>query len=360
MDYLKLIRPLNLLFMALLMVLMNYCVVMPLLTCFGLDGSVLLPNMIFLLLLLGSILIGAGGYAINDYFDTKIDLINRPDKLIVGHSITKDQAARIHHIVTILGVLSGLSAACLLRSVTVGLLFLMSAGLLWFYSASYKRVFLLGNVTVACCTALLPLLIAIAHHAWLTRPDHFGDLLQQTPVSRVIYGSMALFALFAFLLTLVREIIKDMEDLNGDRESECHTVPVVIGVAKAKILVSILVAVTLSLAVWTYVSYLKDFPLFNPAPNIFGQIPEVPIDPSFATLRYLLIAVVLPLLFTLIITLRAVTPRDFHHASTLAKVTMLLGSLYSILFYLLLAQAQGIPFLGLFSILPTSQPVALP
>ncbi|MBP5306961.1 MAG: geranylgeranylglycerol-phosphate geranylgeranyltransferase [Paludibacteraceae bacterium] len=363
MDYLKLIRPINLLFMTLLMILMHCCVVSPLLATFGLDSPelpALMPSGIFLLLLFATLFIAAGGYVINDYFDTKIDLINHPDTLIVGHSVTKDQAARIHHISTALGVLFGLSAAFLLRSVTVGLIFLMCAGLLWFYSASYKRIFLLGNLIVALCTALLPLLIAIAHHAWLTRPDHFGELLRETPVSQVIYGAMALFALFAFLLTLLREIIKDMEDINGDRESECHTVPVVIGIPRTKVIACGLVVLTLLAALWTYLSCLRDFPLFSASPDIFGQTPTLPIEPAFASLRYFLVALLLPLVFTVVLVVRAKTPSDFHHASTLVKITMLLGSLYSVLFYLLLAQAQGIPFLGLFSILPTSNPVALP
>lgn len=344
MDYLRLIRYKNLIFIALLQWLMYYAVVMPIQqTIFlAVNPAVWQPWCLqgyqLLMLIVATVLIAAGGYVINDYFDTRIDLLNRPDKLIVNRTIAKKTASLIHAITTGIGVVVGVALAVILHNLTLGLIMVMTPGLLWFYSASYKRQFILGNVIVSLCAAFVPLTVAIASNAMLT--SQFGDILQD-PQSKLfiasIYAWICGFAIFAFLLTFIREIIKDMEDEYGDKEMECHTIPVVLGDNKAKIVVYSLIGLTLLLVALFYVKFISTFGFFGEAT-------------STASLRYLVIGVVVPLLFLVYFVLKAKSPDGYHTASICCKIVMILGSLYSLVFYFLVAKAQGLPVFDLFYI----------
>ena len=172
-----------------------------------LQVSLLAPG--FGLLVLSALLVGAAGYIINDYYDVKIDAINRPDRLVVGRVVPRRHAMLAHVLLSGAGVglAGGLSA--LLGLVTLG-----SALLLWGYSARFKRVALVGNVSIATLTAALVLL---------------PELQLQTRLPAVW-----VYALAAFLLTVVREIVKDVEDMRGDAHHGCRTLPLVLGVARTK------------------------------------------------------------------------------------------------------------------------------
>lgn len=171
-------------------------------------GAVLLAPR-FLLLLLAALLVAAAGYIINDYYDVKIDAINRPDRLVIGRVIRRRHAMLAHLLLTGLGV--GLAGWL---SPLLGLVTLGSALLLWGYSARFKRVALVGNVSIATLTGALVLL---------------PELQLQTGLPGVW-----VYALAAFLLTVVREIVKDVEDMRGDAHYGCRTLPLVLGVARTK------------------------------------------------------------------------------------------------------------------------------
>ncbi|WP_375417872.1 geranylgeranylglycerol-phosphate geranylgeranyltransferase [uncultured Hymenobacter sp.] len=163
----------------------------------------------FLLLLLAALLVAAAGYIINDYYDVKIDAINRPDRLVIGRVVRRRHAMLAHLLLTGVGV--GLAG---LLSPLLGLVTLGSALLLWGYSARFKRVALVGNVSIATLTGALVLL---------------PELQLRTGLPGVW-----VYALAAFLLTVVREIIKDVEDMRGDAHHGCRTLPLVLGVARTK------------------------------------------------------------------------------------------------------------------------------
>ncbi|MGI4733746.1 MAG: geranylgeranylglycerol-phosphate geranylgeranyltransferase [Janthinobacterium lividum] len=171
-------------------------------------GAVLLAPR-FGLLVLAALLVAAAGYIINDYYDVKIDAINRPDRLVVGRLLGRRQAMLAHLVLSGVGV--GLALALSWR---LGLVTLGAALLLWGYSARFKRLPLVGNVSIAALTAALVLL----------------------PELQLLTGRKAvwLYALAAFLLTVVREIVKDIEDMRGDAQHDCHTLPLVWGVARSK------------------------------------------------------------------------------------------------------------------------------
>ncbi|QIL76950.1 geranylgeranylglycerol-phosphate geranylgeranyltransferase [Hymenobacter sp. HDW8] len=196
----RLVRLPNLLLMGLCLLLVRACL---------LQASQQLLSASFGLLILASLCVAAAGYIINDYYDVKIDSINRPTRLVVGRVINRRHAMMAHLILTGMGVLVAGVLSPLLGLVHVG-----AALLLWGYSARFKRLPLVGNVSIATLTGALVLL---------------PELQLRTGQSAVW-----VYALAAFLLTVVREVIKDVEDMRGDAAHKCLTLPIVWGVARTK------------------------------------------------------------------------------------------------------------------------------
>jgi 4-hydroxybenzoate polyprenyltransferase len=325
-NYLQLIRYKNLIIIIFLQWMMHVCVIRPVLIPFRV--ALATPDLAFWLLVLSSILIAAGGYVINDYFDVRIDEINRPEKVIVGSKVSKKTAMRMYQVITGVGLLAGIGLAIWAHNVTLGFLFIAITGLLWFYSASYKRQFLLGNIIVAVAAGLVPFITALMEIAFLHKT--YGELLDFTPVAPTILSWINGFSLFAFLITLLREMVKDMEDVDGDREVECRTMPVVWGIRRSKGVVYTLTAIILSVAGF-YVS-------------------KIHFANDSLTLRYYLIGIVAPSLYFSYLIIRAKEKRTLHQASGVLKFIMIVGICYSFVFYFLQARAYGFPLFDLFMV----------
>lgn len=316
-DIFKIIRTRNLLFIAVIQLLMGESVLVPILQTYGFQSG--LQSGMLSLLIVATICIAAGGYILNDYFDIKIDTINKPDKMVVGKSISRRTAMVLHQILTTLGVVAGLLLSLYARSFTLALIFIVVPGLLWFYSASYKRMFLIGNLVIAFTSALSILIVGIAELAFLQK--EFGQIIFQTPIPNLIYGWISGFAVFAFITTLIREIIKDIEDEKGDREMECRTLPIKWGLKKTKLIVYILILITIIGLFLTNRFYI----------HFEGTL----------TIRFMITGLILPFSMLTYLIYKAKTPNEFHQASTLIKVIMLVGVLYSIIFYYLQAKSNG-------------------
>ena len=310
-DILHLVRWTNLLFLGILMWLMEKWVAVPVLNNASYGEQ--LPGYMLLLLTLAVVLIAAGGYVINDYFDIKIDRINRPDGLIVTRSISKPAAMRLSLCLSGIGLVCGLVAAFLLRSMTIGIIMIIVPGLLWFYSSSYKRLLIIGNITIAVLAAITPLLVAFANEAQikLLHAAH-PEVLPFTPI-HTLYAWLGGFALFAFLLTWIREIVKDLQDQMGDRELECHTMPVVWGEKWTKIFVTALAIATIAIIghLWYHVL---------PFPTAWNSL----------STRYIVFGIITPLIGSIILLWSAKIPSDYKTCQRLVKFTMFLGMLYSI------------------------------
>ena len=307
-NILLLVRWSNLFFLGALIYVMEKWVVVPILDDVAFGEQ--LPWYILLLIAAATILIAAGGYVINDYFDIKIDRINRPDQLIVTQYISKENAMRLSIGLSGVGMVCGLVAAWLLRSSTIAILFAIIPGLLWFYSSSYKRLLIIGNVTIALLSALSPMMVAIANVAQLQLK--YSTILPYTTLEHDIYAWVGGFSLFAFLLTWIREIVKDLQDQMGDRELECHSMPIVWGNIVTKIVVTALIVLTTVLIGWFWYSLL-------------------PFDhswQSFST-RYIVLAIIIPLWGALWLLWAAKIPSDYRTCQQVLKLTMFLGMLYS-------------------------------
>ena len=308
-EIMRLVRWSNLLFLAALIYLMEKWVAVPILDAAAFGEQ--LPWFITLLLALATVLLAAGGYVINDYFDVKIDRINRPDELIVTRTIPKPTAMHLSLCLSGVGILCGLVIAILLRSMTLGILFILVPGLLWFYSSSYKRLFMIGNLIIALLAGLTPMLVAMTNVAQLRL--RYAPILPYTSLEHDLYTWLGGFALFAFLLTWMREIVKDMQDQMGDRELECHSMPVVWGDTWTKIFVTALAVLTLAII-----------------GHLWYRVLPFPIGWNSLSTRYIVLGIITPLLGALGLLWAAKIPSDYKNCQQLIKFTMFLGMLYSI------------------------------
>lgn len=229
-----------------------------------------------LFLLIGTGCIAAAGYIINDYYDIKIDLVNHPDTVVVGAALPRRQAIILHWSFNALGVGAGF-----LVGWEISLVNLVSAFLLWWYSNYLKRLLLVGNLVVGLLTGLSVLLVAFIYP---TNVEH-----------------IAIFAFFAGGISLVREIIKDIEDQVGDKKFGCKTLPVVWGIRRTKtFLYGLIIAFSVSYLLLTYVYFRTSFLLF--------------------------LSVLIPFLLLLMYRVfLADTKKDFNALSNLCKVIMVIG-----------------------------------
>lgn len=244
---------------------------------FLVDRSTLDDGRLFLLSV-STVLIAAAGYIINDYYDVKIDYINKPERVVIGKNIPRRYAILFHVVLSGIGIIIGL-----LLSWRIAALNVLSAFLLWLYSNNLKRLPFIGNFSVAFLTGL---------SVWIV------DLLYRHGSALIV-----IYASFAFFMTLVREIIKDMEDLKGDNTFGCRTLPIVWGLRRTKFAIYFILAV-FALTVILINQFYKALPL-----------------------EYFLIFLFIPLLILLYRLIRADTTRDFAALSTFCKIIMLLGIL---------------------------------
>ena len=308
-DIMRLVRWSNLLFLAALIWLMEKWVATPILVKAAFGEQI--PGYMLLLIILATVLIAAGGYVINDYFDVKIDRINRPDEVIVTRSVSKPAAMRLSMTLSGIGIACGITVAILLRSLTIGILFVLIPGLLWFYSSSYKRLFMIGNLIIALLAAVTPMVVALTNVAILQL--RYETILPYTTLPHDLYAWLGGFALFAFLLTWIREIIKDLQDQMGDRELECHSMPVVWGETGTKVFVTALIVLTLAII-----------------GHLWWHILPFPTAWTSLSTRYIALGIVTPLLCSIWLLRSAKIPSDYKTCQQVVKFTMLIGMLYSI------------------------------
>ena len=311
-PYLQLLRIGNLAFLAILLYVMEKWVAFPLLH--QQKFPELMPWWVLTLLIFSVVCVAAGGYVINDYFDVKIDRINRPDDLVVTRVISRDAAMNWFYALTAIGIVAGLAVAWWARSWNLLFIYIVIPGLLWFYSSSYKRMFLIGNLIVAFISALVPLLVAMVNADHLRFLYH--ESLAYTPIVGQLYVWLGGFALFCMLLTLSREVVKDMEDVEGDRELECRTMPIVWGEKVSKIVVTIVLLATIAL-----IAYLAWFVL------------PFPMEWATFTGRFIIFGLMVPMLCVLVLLWSARSKRELHTVQQVLKFAMFLGTMFSYVIY---------------------------
>jgi len=268
-NYLKLIRAINLFMVG----LTQYVTALFLLSTRG-EWFEILNDVNFFLMVSATVMITSAGYLINDYYDIKIDFVNKPDRVVVGKELRRRWVIFGHTALNITAIAIGFYI-----SIEIGIIMFGAAFMLWLYSNQLKRLPFIGNFVVAVLTGTTLILVAEYFH-------------QRAYI-------IACYAIFAAYITLVREIIKDTEDMKGDARFGCKTIPIIMGVAKTKwVIYAIMIAfqITVIILLWN-------------------------------------MSVVLPIILGITLLLlaygvqKADTVKQFHNLSTYCKIIMLLGVL---------------------------------
>lgn len=297
------IRIQNLLIIAFTQYTMRYFVLAPLLKIHAYELQ--MGNYQFFLLVFASICLTAAGYVINDYFDMKTDFINHPESVIVGKRISRRAAMFWHLLLNGIAVLCGLYVSWYIGYPLIAAIFIAGIGLLWFYSTTYKKQFLIGNIIIAIFAAVAPFLV-VFFEIPLLHEEYYTMLLKyQTTLNYVIFYFLG-FSVFAFLLTLAREIVKDAEDFEGDSMSGINSVPVVLGMRSTKIIINTIIAITI----------------------IGILLAQYFIISSVLSWIYIVSILILPLMATFLIIGMAKSKKYYSRASLLLKITMLAGICY--------------------------------
>jgi len=307
---LRLVRFQNLLIIAATQYIMRYCIIYPFLKINGFELQ--LNGFHFALLVLATVFIAAAGYVINDYFDTGTDRVNRPGDVVIDRSIQRRLAMLLHFVLNFTGIVIGAYLSFYIGVSQLVLVFVLATGLLWFYSTHYKRQFLIGNFVVSIMTGIVPLMVILFEMPLLN--DKYGLIMisHQANFNYIFFWIMA-FSFFAFLTTLLREIIKDTEDFEGDSAFGMNTLPIYIGRRNTKIVIVSLILTSLGLLTIIFIRFL----LYRG------------ISLDYITSGYFFFFLFVPFIYLLYKIVIAKTKNDFHLASQITKLIMLAGILYS-------------------------------
>ena len=302
-SFFNLIRWKNLLMIAIAQLLIKYA----LLDSFGIKTS--LDNLGITVLILATVCIAAAGYIINDIYDIETDFINKPDKLIIDKTISEKTAYNLFIFFNILGVGIGFYVSNYVGKNAFFSLFVIISALLYVYASYLKQILLIGNIVISILVALSILIVGI-----------FELIPSITPENRqfqlTFFKIILDYTLFAFMINLLREIAKDLEDIDGDYKASMNTLPIVFGRKRATILLFIL----------TFI------PLFGIAFYVINSLYKEPI-----AVGYFLLFIMGPLIYICIKSFNAESKKDYHHISSLLKLVMFFGMLSLLLYkYILL------------------------
>ena len=301
--FFRLVRLPNLFFIALTQTLFQYCIYHPLFM-----GDIPFSDTKqFILLVAASVLIAAGGYIINDYFDVNIDQVNKPGKIVVDKVIHRRWAIAWHMILSIAGIGLTILALPFFQKWYLVLANIAVVILLWVYSTTYKKYLLVGNVIIALLTAWTILIIYFSKID-ITEVLAAGDVERQAKFFRLTM----LYAAFAFIISLVREAIKDMEDLEGDARYNCFTMPIAWGINATKIYVAVWLIVLILMLMVTQ-AYILPYGWWIPV-------------------MYCILMIIIPLGNIFFRLFKSSTQHQFHILSNRTKFVMLTGILSMIFF----------------------------
>ncbi len=210
----------------------------------------------------------------------------------------------LHAILSVTGLALSVYVGYKIGNALIPFFNLLAILILWFYSSTFKKKLLIGNVLISLLTAWVILVLTVAEYRFRISPH---DIVWQ----RLLKVSF-IYAGFAFIISLIREVIKDMEDLEGDTRYGCSTMPVVWGLPVSKVFTGVWIVVLTGLV-------------------IAIQIYVLQLGWWYSAL-YSIIAIITPLLWVLKKLYTAGTPGEFHQLSSAVKLIMLAGIISMIFF----------------------------
>lgn len=316
--FFNLIRWKNIVIVAIAQLLVWWCIILPL----SISQAIFLQPFQFVLLCLSTLMLAAAGYIINDYFDIRIDLRNRPEKVIIGKIIKQRWAMFWHSLFNVLGIGIAFYLAKELGNPYLVTLQVVTTILLWLYSTHLKRMFVSGNVCVAMLTALSIATVAIYEPALLQYAEDGVMVIRATFERLNPIMFIGVYIYFAFFLTWMREIVKDMEDFKGDAEEGCVTMPIKIGIKKTNTWIYVLGVITLLPILYSVLALLK----VGRITHEFGWY--------FFTL-YVIVCILLPLVLFLLNIGKKATAVHYEKMSKRLKWLMVLGLVTLPIYYYL-------------------------
>lgn len=300
--FFKLIRWKNLLLLALVQYLIKYGLLEPFIELYGVTTT--LKPFGFGVLVFATICIAAAGNIINDIFDLKADRINKPNKIIIGNYIPENRAFNLFIALNIIGVVLGYFISYQIGKSGFFAIFVIISGLLYLYSSYLKQYVIIGNVIISLLVSLGLLIVGIFE---LLPPITVDNSEIQITFFNIILD----YAIFAFLINLIREVVKDIEDTEGDIAANYKTLTTVFGLKTAKVVALTLTLVTISSVVFYIIKFLYKENL---------------------VVGYFLIAIVAPLIYSGIATFQASKKQDYSKISVILKLIMLAGICSMLLF----------------------------
>lgn len=292
-SFLRLIRYPNLLMIILTQVLVKYFLFEP----FHLD--VALNHFSFSLLVISMVCLAAAGNIINDLHDVETDSINKPEKLIIGAKISEKTAYNWFMVLNIIGVGIGFYLSNLVGKPSFTALFIIPSAFLYFYATQIKGTVLVGNLVVSIMVAMIIVMVGIFDLVPAITPNNIST-------QKVIFLILVDYAIFAFFLNFLREMVKDQEDIKGDYKAGYHTLPVILGRKRTNNLTFLLALLPLAGVLYYIYNYLYNNQL---------------------AVLYVLLLVMGPLLYFLVKIPTAKTKKQYHHLSGLLKLILAAGLL---------------------------------
>ena len=295
MKYLKLIRYQNLLMLAFMQVLFRYAFLKQQ------NIPLALSDWQYSLLVLSTVLIAGAGYVINNIFDTETDSINKPKDVVIGKGITETSGYNIYIALNITGVAIGFYLSNVIQRPGFATIFIFIASLLYFYSTTLKQIMILGNFVVAFLLAMSVIIIGFFDIFPATVAENKAQMAS-------LFSILTDYALFAFMINFIREIVKDIEDVDGDYNQGMNTLPIAIGISRTTKIAAILSIVPFI----SLLLYIKNYFVENGL---------------FIVTLYSFTLVLAPLLYFIIKLFTAKSKKEFHHLSNILKLILLFGIL---------------------------------
>lgn len=261
----------------------------------------------FFLLIIATVSIAAGGYIINDIYDIETDTINKPNKIIIGKKITESTANKLYILFTFIGVCLGFYLSHKVGKPPFFGLFVIIAAALYVYASYLKQIAIAGNIIVSILVALSLLIVGIFELI----P---AMTIQNETVQSTMLEILTDFAVFAFLINFIREIVKDIQDVDGDHKAGMQTLPILFGKTRTSKVTMVLTLITIAIILY----YITTF--------LYMHV---------GAIAYFLIAVIGPLIYISIKMFTAENNAQFKHISLMLKIVMITGMLSMVLYRLI-------------------------
>lgn len=305
--FFRLVRWQNLAFIAITQVLFYYSLVQPL---YSKGIYFHFSKIHFILLIIASVFIAAAGYIINDYFDLNIDQVNKPERTVIDKSIKRRWAIVQHILISLAGIAISVYIDLTTRTFWLGISNFACVMLLFGYSITLKKKLLIGNILISALTAWVIIVAFLCYYRTIycagCDAAYYGVYVHRFIRISVLYAG------FAFIISLIREVVKDLEDMDGDARYGCKTLPIVWGIPASKIFVAVWLVVLISIICVVQVYVLQ-----------FGW---------WWSAVYSFLLIIVPLIWIIFKLRDAHSPADYRRLSTAIKYVMFAGILSMIVF----------------------------